>query len=1094
LEWNIHGFNTLYKLDDDQWKKIYECEIIGLVETWHTTKIKEHKLFKDFIVFESQATKQKSKGRASGGLIMLINKNLQYDKIKMIECTNFYILIELIIYNVSHVIGCFYISPVLDDKICNEILEETLTQLTEYKNSRIIIIGDFNSRIGNLNQIHENTLDINNINLTEKRQTYDETINNRGTLMNETFEFFGYLVLNGRTKGDTPAKYTYVGENGRSIVDLAWANEIAQTTTTNFQVLHTGCISDHFPIMLQMNVPQKPKQQNNHQKLQKLTKLKWDSSKSQQYQSAIMRALSSSETELSLREALKLIKDTAKLLGMEKTFTVRNNAQCPAVSRNPWFNKDCRAMKKTLRRAAKDLKKHQNDIDTLYEYKESRKKYLCLINECKKNYENEIKMKLSNIKNNTVFWKTIKEIKQPREIKDVISISTWQNYLNSTQNPQMSQIHSPHRTVIVDEYLDKPIEDGEIYLVLQKLKNNKSPGCDGITNEFLKNLPYEGILAIKKELNLILETGEWHDGWNNSDVKMLYKKGTPEDPGNYRPIALENSTFKLLTNIISNRLSNWAEMKKVIPDYQNGFRPKRGCIDNIFIINTLIETAFKNNKALFAVFIDLKGAFDNVKHGRLWKHLEANRVSTKMTSFLRKIYETTKIRIVTPAGYTELINLIQGLLQGDPSSPILFNIYTNDIEKFFRSKGFRGIRIGVNNDVILLAYADDVVIFSESVIDLRDKLQTLQQYCEEKELTINVEKTKIMIFKKRINKTLYQTFKLNNSAIEIVDEFQYLGFKLHRNGIMMRELENRISNANFAFANLQSIVPSGKNTSWETKKTLMNSMVNSILLYGAEIWGVGCIENISSAQLKFFKRLLYLPLNTPGYAVINEARIQPIELQIIQRTLQWWMKLQNAPADSLIKQCYERLRSDEDDSNWVGRFKKLVFSPDLDGFWHNQNLQLNHRTCQEILSYHQNRLKMETNMRIAESTSLYWFKDLANYGNENYLNLDLPSSTINVYAQTRLLNKFNEKLYLNGTSYKFFNDQLCTICNFRKNDTLLHLLTECNITEPLRRHYMTHGSQEEFINLIKSNNVESVQKVVNFIKQSLRIRSFVLHE
>ncbi len=181
------------------------------------------------------------------------------------------------------------------------------------------------------------------------------------------------------------------------------------------------------------------------------------------------------------------------------------------------------------------------------------------------------------------------------------------------------------------------------------------------------------------------------------------------------------------------------------------------------------------------------------------------------------------------------------------------------------------------------------------------------------------------------------------------------------------------------------------------------------------------------------------------------------------------------------------------DSNWVGRFKILVFPPDLDNYWNNPNLRLNHRTCQEILCYHQNRMKVEINNSITESSSLYWFKDVASYGIENYLNLDLPSSIINVYAQTRLLNKFNEKIYANGMSYKFYNEQLCTICKYRKNDTLLHLLTECNITEPHRRHYMIHN-KEELINLIKSNSPENVQKAVNFIKQSLRIRSFVLHE
>jgi hypothetical protein len=106
------------------------------------------------------------------------------------------------------------------------------------------------------------------------------------------------------------------------------------------------------------------------------------------------------------------------------------------------------------------------------------------------------------------------------------------------------------------------------------------------------------------------------ESWVNTDIRMIHKKGDPTIPTNYRPIALENTTFKLFTDILNRRLTDWTEYHNVIPEFQNGFRAKSGCIDNIFIINTLIEitTNKKENNALFAVFIDFKGAFDSVDH------------------------------------------------------------------------------------------------------------------------------------------------------------------------------------------------------------------------------------------------------------------------------------------------------------------------------------------------------------------------------------------------------------------------------------------------------------------------------------------------
>jgi indole-3-glycerol phosphate synthase len=54
-------------------------------------------------------------------------------------------------------------------------------------------------------------------------------------------------------------------------------------------------------------------------------------------------------------------------------------------------------------------------------------------------------------------------------------------------------------------------------------------------------------------------------------------------------------------------------------------------------------------------------------------------------------------------------------------------------------------------------------------------------------------------------------------------------------------------------------------------------MVESILLYGAEIWGVGNTDTIETAQLKYYKTLMYLPQYTSKYAVIQETGINQLK-------------------------------------------------------------------------------------------------------------------------------------------------------------------------------------------------------------------------
>jgi hypothetical protein len=139
-----------------------------------------------------------------------------------------------------------------------------------------------------------------------------------------------------------------------------------------------------------------------------------------------------------------------------------------------------------------------------------------------------------------------------------------------------------------------------------------------------------------------------------------------EDPINYRPIALENTSFKAFTNLINNRLSMWAENNNIFPEFQNGFRSKRGCMDCIFILKSLIDITInqKDSNVLYAIFVGFKGAFDSVKHHILWEHLNEIGFSSKLLWLIQQIYESANIQIVTESGKAALVRLIIGLTAG----------------------------------------------------------------------------------------------------------------------------------------------------------------------------------------------------------------------------------------------------------------------------------------------------------------------------------------------------------------------------------------------------------------------------------------------
>ena len=96
-----------------------------------------------------------------------------------------------------------------------------------------------------------------------------------------------------------------------------------------------------------------------------------------------------------------------------------------------------------------------------------------------------------------------------------------------------------------------------------------------------------------------------------------------------------------------------------------------------------------------------------------------------------------------------------GVRQGENLSPFLFSIFLNDLESHFLANSLSGIRLEAENDEFIRLYADDTVIYSDNESDMQHAWNTFEDYCSEWKLTVNIEKTKLMIFgQQKINANL----------------------------------------------------------------------------------------------------------------------------------------------------------------------------------------------------------------------------------------------------------------------------------------------------------------------------------------------------
>ena len=122
---------------------------------------------------------------------------------------------------------------------------------------------------------------------------------------------------------------------------------------------------------------------------------------------------------------------------------------------------------------------------------------------------------------------------------------------------------------------------------------------------------------------------------------------------------------------------------------------------------------------------------------------------------------------------------------------MLFSLYLNDIEEQFINLGLDGIDVDMFKIFVLL-YADDIVIFANTQKQLQNSLDLLLEYCNKWKLTINVSKTKVMVFRKGGVLPRNLVFYYNGVVLEIVKEFKYLGI-VFTSGGSFSEAQNTLA-------------------------------------------------------------------------------------------------------------------------------------------------------------------------------------------------------------------------------------------------------------------------------------------------------------
>jgi len=161
---------------------------------------------------------------------------------------------------------------------------------------------------------------------------------------------------------------------------------------------------------------------------------------------------------------------------------------------------------------------------------------------------------------------------------------------------------------------------------------------------------------------------------------MIPKKSDNKyDINNYRPISQTPCLAKLFERMISGRLKSFLKVNNILISCQSGFRQNRQTKDNIFQLTQKVSETFNRKKKLCCIFFDIAAAFDKVWHkGLIYKLIQIKLPLYLVNFFIAFLWER-KFRISLEGFNTEYYGITNGTPQGTVTSPILFNIFINDI-------------------------------------------------------------------------------------------------------------------------------------------------------------------------------------------------------------------------------------------------------------------------------------------------------------------------------------------------------------------------------------------------------------------------------
>ena len=336
------------------------------------------------------------------------------------------------------------------------------------------------------------------------------------------------------------------------------------------------------------------------------------------------------------------------------------------------------------------------------------------------------------------------------------------------------------REMMDEGELIKSITKAEnIEKILETRNTMSATGLDKIGYGALKIFKRDTAILLSILFSKIIEAGYVPRSWRRSRTVFIFKKDDPNLPKNWRPIGITSCIYRVFTCAIAQSLVKAKDSEGLFDSSQKGFIPGReGCLEHASSLNELVQHTKRTGTEIFLMALDFTNAFGSVPHKLIFEQLQNKGIPPKIISVIRSIYHNNQTILEFGGESSEPINWRKGVIQGCPLSPILFNLCVdpllNAIKTVNSNCGVFTNFEGRTHKHVVQAYADDVVIISESKDEMETLLQTVEYFCDFSHLKLAPHKCLCLAL---TNEDL-PTFSIHGQQVQTMsmkESMRYLG-------------------------------------------------------------------------------------------------------------------------------------------------------------------------------------------------------------------------------------------------------------------------------------------------------------------------------